>query len=352
MMKHYWEKDDPKKTEKLIRKVGKEKDQETLARIVGEAPLTAVKEAALKGVSESKHLVTILNSDVPADIKWKALDRFETKEDIIGVLLAEHLKTRSAEQLAFDKIGDEQAIYSYLIPGHPYYAIKAVEFLSDEHLASLIVRERESVVSKARLAAIERISDRDQLIRVASMSIQTTYSGAESRTSGDDRKIIAAALKKLDDINETVKALKKNGDPQLAKMVIERITDAEQLRKIADKAGGYAKTIASEKLEGRKAYEKVLNDDSAGMEAKLRAALGIFKYYKDRGPLEKLQAQAHKRVNGHMLYRTIYREWEQVEYICLSCGKTGGREDDSESTRHYGCLFDSEYCLGFDFSGI
>ena len=64
--------------------------------------------------------------------------------------------------------------------------------------------------------------------------------------------------------------------------------------------------------------------------------------------LKRIEKLGEETVNGHLLYTTISKAWEQTEQICLRCAKTGGVETDSESTRHYGCNFRSEPCRGFD----
>ena len=60
--------------------------------------------------------------------------------------------------------------------------------------------------------------------------------------------------------------------------------------------------------------------------------------------LQEIEGRAEKHVNGHAVIVTAHREWECHEEMCIRCGGVRRREDDSESTRHYGKRFEDYPC--------
>ena len=89
-----------------------------------------------------------------------------------------------------------------------------------------------------------------------------------------------------------------------------------------------------------------MKNKDKSIQARFEAAKEIEEKYGDLEPKRELQKLGKPGPGRHILYPTVYKEWEKVEYICLRCGKIGGREDDSESTSHYGCNFNEEPCWG------
>ena len=104
--------------------------------------------------------------------------------------------------------------------------------------------------------------------------------------------------------------------------------------------------MARKRLEDILGLEAVAMDDSESIERRFEAAKKLEEQYGDSNPKRELQKLGTPGPMFHILYRTVFREWKQVGYICLRCGRTGGRTDDDESTRHYGCDFSKEVCTG------
>ena len=117
------------------------------------------------------------------------------------------------------------------------------------------------------------------------------------------------------------------------------ISDRDILKKISIEGEKEIQRIAKEKLKDIKALEAIVKNKDKSIQARFEAAKEIEEKYGDLEPKRELQKLGKPGPGRHILYPTVYKEWEKVEYICLRCGKIGGREDDSESTSHYGCNF-------------
>ena len=124
------------------------------------------------------------------------------------------------------------------------------------------------------------------------------------------------------------------------------ISDRDILKKISIEGEKEIQRIAKEKLKDIKALEAIVKNKDKSIQARFEAAKEIEEKYGDLEPKRELQKLGKPGPGRHILYPTVYKEWEKVEYICLRCGKIGGREDDSESTSHYGCNFNEEPCWG------
>ncbi len=344
----YWETDNPRKTDRILRKLQKETDPKVLVQIVLTAPMDSVKQAALCRINNWWDLVDILNAQVSWAIKQQALHQIRPDEKNIDVLLCGNLVDGEVEKAVLEKTGGEEKIYSY-VRSHSNLAEKAIKYLSnDEYLRHIVTdgrSARREYTIEARKAALKKISEQEELSRVVHMGILAS----SGNQGGDDRALIAEAAGRL--------ALEENllwvlnwysDDAFICKSVINGIDDPALLKKVAENGKGRAKMLAAEKSEGRAALDAVFRNSSAGIENRLMAAARIMKKYGDAGPLNELQKLREEDLNGHILYTTIRRDWEQTEQICLRCGKVGGVEHDSESTRHYGCNFRSEPCRGFD----
>ena len=128
--------------------------------------------------------------------------------------------------------------------------------------------------------------------------------------------------------------------------ILMYITDRDILKKMSIGGEEKIQRLAKEKLEDMEALDAIVRNKDNSIQTRFEAAKKLEDKYGDLGPKRELQKLGTPGPNFHILYRTIYNEWKQIEYICLRCGKIGGREDDSESTSHYGCNFEKEVCQG------
>ena len=128
--------------------------------------------------------------------------------------------------------------------------------------------------------------------------------------------------------------------------IIMLISDRDILKKISIEGEEEIRKIAEKKLKDINALEAIVKNKGKSIQDRFEAAKKIEDKYGDLEPKKELQKLGKPGPMFHILYPTIYKEWERAEYICLRCGKIGGREDDSESTSHYGCNFYEEVCSG------
>ncbi len=310
LFQKYWKSRDPGKTEKIVKKVRKEDDINVLVELLNEFPSMPVKEAAM--------------------------DRLAEKSELAEVFLSGKIQDKGVNQAALEKIGEE-GIYTYAWKHLPD-ARKVMSYLGEDMLLRL-VKDEENFPDKIRESAFRRIKDPGSILSIACMA-------ADSAPSDSELQLVLSAFGKLDKEEDILSAVGKYGDARTIRRIVEKIQDPQLLETIAKSGNEAAKERAAKKVEERRTLEAMVDDASLSLEKRARAAMNIANAYSDYSALDRLKEFGIKRINGHVLLRTIYREWEQVEYVCLRCGKTGGQEDDSESTRHYGCRFASELCAG------
>ncbi len=337
----YWQKDDPRKAEKIIKKLRRETDQDLLAKIALEAPLEEVRLAAVPLIGYRKALADVLWKSSSRPVREKAADCLAERSELAEVFLKTHTSDRTFDRILFEKTGEE-AVCAW-VRKDPWTMGKAAEFLDEDRLLRFVTEERGALPLHAREAALKNIKGRDRLTAVATMATDPERS---PRVSDDDIGLIAGAMLKLDG-KEAAAAIEAYRDEELSRRIAEAVSDQFVLEAFAESGNPAARKVAKEKLRKRAAVKAVVDDPSADIRQRLAAARRMAEEFSDTHPLLWLQQQGQKQVNGHILYRTAYSDWERVEYICLRCGKTGGQEDDSESTRHFGCRFSTERCRGY-----
>ncbi len=330
MFKPYWTANDQSKVERIVNRVRKIKDEQKLARIVREAPRSEVEMAAQ--------------------------EQIHSEEILVELLLSGKIINTSVEQAVAQRIANKQVIYAYVFSGRPYNELRVVEYLNDEYRYYLVNCRRGTVPMGLRDMALNRMKEQDKLLAVAHMPIVPSINDPAapfSHKDDNDRRLIRHAVQALARLNRDsqkdmyVQVLSYHMDEDLIKQIIYDIGSREVLEEVAEKAGPTARKLATEKLEKRKELDKIVANTSASVLDRWNAAKKLKYSFSDNVTVNELEKTLDLRLrNGHLLYRTIYKEWEQVEYVCLRCGKVGGQTDDSESTHHYGCLFSSEPCRG------
>ena len=345
----YWYTDNPRKTDRILRRVYRENDANTLIQIVREAPMEGVKLAALGRIRNWWELAEVLNAPVERNIKQQALRQIRPEEKFVDLLLCGHLTDSWVENEVLERIGSEEKIYSYVV-SHSNLAAAAVKYIDDQtHLRHIVTDSRSArrqYAFDARKAALNKITDQKELGSVVRMG---TFAG----TSSEDRLLISEAAGRLlpgEDLEWLLSWY--SDDAGIIKSVIDNTRDQAFLERTATSGKGQAKVLAAEKLRGREAFDEVFRNSTESIENRLKAAFMILNNYGDGGPLSELQKLGEETLNGHILYTTANISWERTEQICLRCGKTGGVEHDSESSRHYGCIFRTEPCKGFDPSSL
>ncbi|MBO4887414.1 MAG: hypothetical protein J5589_03775 [Firmicutes bacterium] len=331
MFKKYWQTDDGQKVEAVVRRVRKIKDEQKLARIVREA--------------------------FRSEVEMAAQEQIHSEQILVELLLSGKIHNTSAEQTIAQRITNKQAIYAYVFSGRPYNKVQVAEFLTDEYRYYLVNCRRGTVPMELRDMALNKIKEQDKLLPLAYMQIVPSISAPPApypHKDDDDRKLIRHAVQALARINRDsqkdmyVQVLTHHTDEELIKQIIFDIGSREILEEVAEKAGPTARKLAAEKLEKRKELDEIVADPKAKPRDRWNACQRLRLEFSDPDVVSKLYEDLNLTFrNGHVLYRTIYSEWEQVEYVCLRCGKVGGQTDDSESTHHYGCNFSSERCRGY-----
>lgn len=331
MFKPYWTSNDQSKVEGIVRRVRKIKDEQKLARIVREAFFH--------------------------DVIMAAQERIHSEEILVELLLSGKINSTSAEQTIAQRITNKQAIYAYVFSGRPYNKLRVAEYLTDEYRYYLVNCRRGTVPMELRDMALNKMKEQDKLLPLAYMPIVPTISDPAApfpHKDDNDRRLIRHAVQHLTRLNRDsqkdmyVQVLTHHTDEELIKQIIFDIGSREILEEVAEKAGPTARKLAAEKLEKRKELDEIVADPKAKPRDRWNASQRLRLEFSDPDVVSKLYEALNLTFrNGHVLYRTIYREWEQVEYVCLRCGKVGGQTDDSESTHHYGCLFSSERCRGY-----
>ena len=337
-----------REAERIMKMINRATDPKELIYIVQNAPTESLASSALRRIDKWWDLAQVMNSPVSGSLKQQALRQIRQESQFVDLLLCGHLNDPEVESAVLEKVGDEEKIYSYMV-SHSNLAPAAVRYLKNEEYLCHIVTDSRSArrvySNDARKAALGKIKGQDCLSKVVHMGIL----GSSDGSGASDRAFIAEAAGRLTREEDILWVLNWYRDyTDICKAVLNGITDTGMLKKIAESSKGNAKMLAEEKLGGRAALDKVFGDKAADIQARFRAAAALKLNYGDNGPLSELEKLGEETVNGHILYTTVNLQWEQTEKICLRCGKTGGVEHDSESTRHYGCDFRAEPCRGID----
>ena len=240
-----------------------------------------------------------------------------------------------------------------------------------EKIVSKVQRERdpdklvriatEAPITAVSNAAIQKIQNYDHLLKV--FNSRSGCASEIARALSDDfskirflqeasfknnvsAEIIVNSIQNKQLLYEAICSGSHFDSGNAAYTIIMLITDRDILKKISIEGEEMIQKLAKEKLEDIEALESIVRNKGKSIQARFEAAKKIEDKYGDLEPKKELQKLGTPGPNFHILYRTVYKEWEQVEYICLRCGKIGGREDDSETTRYYGYNFDEEVCHG------
>ena len=255
-------------------------------------------------------------------------------------------------------------------------------FSKNDYWAEKDTKKREKIVSKVQKerdpdklvriaieapitgvsnAAIQKIQSYDQLLKVFNnrRSCASEIAGALSDDPSRIRflqeapfennvsaEIVVNNIQNVQLLYEAICSGSHFSSGYAVNAIIMHITDLGILKKISIEGEEKISRLAKEKIEDIEALNAIVRNKDKSIQARFEAAKKIEDKYGDLGPKKELQKLGTPGPNFHILYRTVYKEWEQIEYICLRCGKIGGREDDSESSSHYGCDFDKEVCHG------
>jgi hypothetical protein len=275
------------------------KDPGVLARVAREAPSECARMAAIEKITDQALLAQIACSDSLQRVREKACRHIHNDGALADVAL--HGKDNAAVYAA-DKIVDQRQLARVAQEACSASArAVAIKRLRDQGVLSVIVTDRNGMRS-LRQAALENLTDTAALSQLAM---------DEEDILGDFRR---AALARLQDQTLFKKIASEDGSQKMREFAIGYLTDETALLSLP--------------RSGKTLPERWLAADRLG----------------NPTLMAELQTHAEQTVNGHKLVTIAHREWEYHEDFCLVCGKTGGRRDDEESTRHYGCNFRMESC--------
>ena len=211
-------------------------------------------------------------------------------------------------------------------------------------------------------AAIKKVHSYDQLMRINSArkykyteevaeslpddSLRIRFLGEATFEEEYTAACVIKTIKDKDMLYEAICSGMQFNSEKAAQAVIGKTKDLSLLKKISSEGKGTVQELAKKKVEDYYTLETIAGDENISIEKRFDAAHKIEEVYDDLGPKKELQKLGTPGPWLHLLYCTVNDPWAQLEYICLRCGKIGGRIDDSESTERYGCNFDNEVCHG------
>lgn len=351
LFKPAWMTDKTAKTNKAIAAVEKTSDQATLVDAACNAPLAEVRIAAIERIEDQGTLMQIMADELSEEVRKVAFGRIDLSRMANRgqlVELAALAPTQSDREDVFGFL-DTEGLWEYFIgiddrdfrgsKDNRRLAKTSINLIDPDWLYGQLQTpdSRLSDVKKVAVleSIIDRVDDKDRLLEIAKnrgrlvklegASEARSWHVARCKALGlatGDAKLYNWAISGSGPNSETLKAVLEYElykEPELAEI------DAEQ---------------------DESALRAVFQDEGRSIEHRIAAAKRLWNKFGDRGPYEELAA-ACTETKGHLLFQTDYVFWERQESICIRCLKRGGSyESDDGHTRHFGCLFWRERCIG------